>query len=244
MAPDVTPLPDPAEVVEVVPGIFRHRIEDLVVYTLDADNTAELQEKIREILAGDSPEALAIHVRRSRHLNSRFVGLLIFLYKAMLDEGRRYVLLNPSLRMRDLILVMTLHDECEMATRVIDLPPERDGLLVTGPKRTPSGLDRYQVGDWRILSATQRLDLEALAEFIREGGVVETPLAIHIGEVEADWSQVACLLVGLAVSRRNQGRSFALLNPNLHLHDELRRNRCEGELMIACSLTELGDRPA
>ena len=229
-----------ADVTEIHPGIFRHQSGRFTVYTLDGDNTAEMQDKIREILAKDSPEALAIHVHRSRHLNSRFVGLLILLYKEMLSRKRRYVLLNPNDRMRDLILIMNLHDEFEIVTQVLDLPPSHLGVPCTGPESV-EGFDQYRCRSWIILSLSRPLEPSGLDRLLQRCREIREPLAIHFGSILPLPPQMTDSLVELFQWREAQNLSTRLFQPNLHLHNEIRKNRHEERLPFCYSISELTD---
>ncbi|MDP7035435.1 MAG: STAS domain-containing protein [Planctomycetota bacterium] len=229
-----------SEVTEVHPGILCHQRKRFTVYTLDGDNTPEMQDKIREILAKDTPEALAIHVHRSRHLNSRFVGLLILLYKEMLSRKRRYVLLNPNDRMRDLILIMNLHDEFEIVTQVLDLPPSHLGISCTGPESV-EGFDQYLCRPWVILSLSGPLDPSGFDRLLQRCREIQEPLAIHFGSILPLPPQMTDSLVELFQWRENQDLPTRLFQPNLHLHNEIRKNRQEERLTFCYSISELTD---
>ncbi len=226
-------------VVEVCAGLRKFRRDDYTVFTIEGENSLPFQQMIRDAVQAETG-AVAIHVRSLKMISSGFVGLLMYLYKEMVRRNRRYLLLNPNLRLRDLVLVMGLNQELAVITSVVDLPPDVLGLDLTEEGEIAPGLWSYRVPKSRILSIEGRPASQAV-DRLRE--ILQTcveRVAVHVGTLESGVApELHAVVLEMMEKGRRPGMDPSLLNPSIEFHERLRKGGLEQRFPIVTALDQL-----
>ena len=228
-----------SNVILLCEGLRKHHRGDLTIFTIDGENSRSFQDAIRDavqVVSGD----VAVHVRRLKMINSSFLGLLMHLFKNSTRHGHRFLLLNPYRRLRDLILIMALHQELEVLTTVEDLPPESLGLPPLVEEEIQSGLKSIRIHDLQILSIDGNLDsttIDRAAEIIE---TATTPIALHIGALQGpDVEGLHERLGHLAGAASGPEGNLRLLNPSIEFQEHARKGDIEQNIVIVTTLDDL-----
>lgn len=228
-----------ALVVEVLPGLRKFRRGEWTVFTADGENTAQFQQALREHVLAELGH-VAVHLRSMKNLSSSLIGLLMLLLKDLRRLGRRFSLLNPGPRTRDLILIMRLDQDLPIHTSVDDLPPETLGIEFVGEGSLLAGLSCCRAGGVRVLSLEGVASAASMDRIRRELESDPNPIALHVGASEGIDSTFVQMLLSLEKSRKESGLGLPLLNPSIQLHSRLRKEGFEQRLTIFTSLEQVG----
>ena len=230
-------MPD-STVVSLCEGLCKHRRGDLMIFTIDGENSRSFQGAIRDAVLEETGD-VAIHVRRLKMINSSFLGLLMHLFKNASRHEHRFLLLNPYQRLRDLILIMALHQELEILTTIEDLPPESLGLPPLEKEEIQPGLHAIHLRDLQILSLDGEVDPTTVDRSLEIIEATTAPIVLHIGALRgADVTSLHERLGRVAAASRPGGK-IRLLNPSIEFHDHARKTEIEPELAIVTALDGL-----
>lgn len=227
---------------EISKGITRYRYGAYTTFLVEGENSFRMQNLIREA-AEREPGDIALHVRKLRQINSGFIGLVMMLHRDLTKRGRKLVLLNPSGKMRDLILVMNLHDELTVMTRLEDKAPASQAEATPRlqfVEQLADGIRKYAVGGYTIISVAGEECGEDFETQLRRA-VQNEPgrVVVHVDEkVRVGESSVA-MLHALAQESSKAGREFGLYNPSMQLHALVRECEYEEEMPIFTDLEML-----
>lgn len=111
--------------------ITRTKQGTFTIYAVEGRNSTEFLHTVYEAVLA-SPSNAALELKRVDLLNSAIVGLLMSLTRQLRQAKKRFVLVRPSDRLRDLLTITATADELEI---VDDLSTLEGGA--PGPRPGP-----------------------------------------------------------------------------------------------------------